>query len=124
MCVWCVPWTLYDRRHHGGKVQSAVGSESRPMRGFEIGETGHRAVELQFDRARWAVTLLADDHLGLAFHPFALGQPFREFLAIGFDGFTHLMIVLLTEYEEYDVGILFNRSGFAQIRQLRALVFA
>jgi hypothetical protein len=34
-------WTLYDRRHHGGKVQSAGGLEVRPVRGIEIGEARH-----------------------------------------------------------------------------------
>ena len=93
------------------------------MRGIQIGETRHRRVELQFDGPRRAVALLADDHLGLAVYALALREPFGEFLAIGLGRFAHLMIVFFTEDEDHHVGVLFDRSRFTQIRQLRALVF-
>jgi hypothetical protein len=49
--------------------------KTRAMRGVEIGETGYRGVELQFDGAGRTVALFADDHLGLAIDAFTFGQP-------------------------------------------------
>src|SRR5450759_45179 len=68
------------------------------------------AFELQFDRAGRAVALLADDDLGPAVHLFALRQPFREFLAVGLQRLAHLVIVLVAEYEQHHVGVLFDRA--------------
>ena len=48
------------------------------MGAVEIGEAGDRGVELQFEGAGWAVTLLTDDHFRLAFNAVAFSQPFVE----------------------------------------------
>ena len=106
------------------KRRPCGGLEIAPVSGIEIGKAGHRAVELQFDRSCGAVTLLADNHLGLAVHAFAFGEPFREFLTVGLGGLAHLMIVFFAEYEEHDVGVLLDQSQLSQIRQLRPLVLA
>jgi len=86
------------------------GLEVAPVRGIEIGEAGHRSVELQFDRPCGTMTLLTNNNLGLAIHALAFGQPFREFLAVCLGRLAYLMIVFLPEYKEDDVRILFNRS--------------
>src|SRR6516162_4990219 len=89
----------------------------------EIIEARDRRLELQADGAGGAVALLADDDLGFAKDLVHLAAPFFVFgrswprLFIG-------QVVFLAEYKQDDVGILFDRSRFTQIRELRALVFS
>ena len=40
-----MPWTLYDRRHPGGKAQTLRGLEIVPVGGIEIGKAGHRFIK-------------------------------------------------------------------------------
>src|SRR5438067_12312269 len=86
------------------------GLEVAPVRAIEIGEAGHRGVELQFDRPCGTMTLLTNNNFSLAIYALAFRQPFRKFLAVSLGRFAHLMIVFLPEHKEDDVSILFNRS--------------
>src|SRR6266516_7065614 len=86
------------------------GLEVAPVCAIEIGEAGHRGVELQFDRPCGTMTLLTNNNFGLAIHALAFRQPFRKFLAVCLGWLAYLMVVFLPEYKEDDVGILFNRS--------------
>src|SRR3974377_127684 len=89
--------------------RAAGGSKSRPVHGIQIGETRHRPVELQFDRAGRPMALLADDHFGLTLDPISLGLPFLKLLTVRLEWLAHRMIIFLTEYEEHHVGVLFDR---------------
>src|ERR1700730_6715425 len=81
----------------------------------QIAKPRHGGVELQFDGTGRAVALLADDDLGLAVHqrhvelPFFVFRRARARLLI-------CQIIFLAEHEHHDVGILFDRTGFAQVR--------
>src|SRR5579872_3209926 len=87
----------------------------------EVAETGHARLELELDGAGRAVALLADYHLGLAVHERHVQLPFFVFgraragLLVG-------EIILLAKHEHHDVRVLLDRTGFAKIGQLRALV--
>ena len=70
------------------------------------------------------MTLLADDHFGATVQTLHLFLPDRHFIQLVIAGFFAFLIVLLAEHEHHDVGILFDRPGFTQVRQLRALIFA
>src|ERR1700761_4975624 len=84
--------------------------ERGTVRGVEIGKACHCGVELQFDRARWAVALLADDPFGFAFDAVAFGEPLVEFLAVRFHRLAHLVIIFFAEHEQHDVGVLLDRA--------------
>ncbi len=78
---------------------------------------------MQLDGADGAVALLADDDLGDVahmVHVFLPGQVFGRALARLGPAF-----VIALAIDEHDhVGVLFDRSGFAQVRQLGPLVLA
>ena len=69
------------------------------------------------------MALLADDHFGLAVHQRHIELPF---LVLGRADARLLVgeIIFLAIHEHHDVGVLFDRAGFAQVRQHRALVVA
>src|SRR6185295_1359612 len=90
----------------------------------ERGEACYRCVELQFDSTCRPMALLADDDFGFAMHFVGLRQPFREFFAIGFQRLAHLMVVLFTIDEQNHVGVLLDRAGFSQIRELGPFIVA
>src|SRR6267378_219158 len=69
-------------------------------------------LEVQLDRAGRAVALLADDHLGNAFD---------ALVGLGID---RPVVKLLPVDEAHDVGVLFDRTRFAEVRQLRPPVLA
>ena len=89
----------------------------------EVAEPGKLTLELQFDGAGGAVALLADDDFGLAMHQRHVELPLLVFrrtdarLLVG-------EVIFLAEHEHDHVGVLFNRTGFAQVGQLRTLVVA
>src|SRR5829696_10347686 len=89
----------------------------------EIAEAGELAFELDFRRPGRAVALLADDDFGLAVHQRHVELPFFVFgradtgLLVG-------EVILLAVHEDHHVGVLFDRTGFTQVGQLRPLVFA
>src|SRR6202790_539941 len=89
----------------------------------QIAEPGETGLELQLDRAGWAVALLADDHFGLAVHQRHVQLPFLIFRRAR-AGFLVRQIIFLAEHEHHHVGVLLDRAGFTQVGQLRALVFA
>src|ERR1700738_2070016 len=89
----------------------------------QIAEPRHAGLELQLDSAGRAVALLADDDFGLAVHqrhvelPFFVFRRARAGLLVG-------EIIFLAEHEHHHVGVLLDRAGLTQVRQLRALVVA
>src|SRR5262245_52276122 len=72
---------------------------------LRIHEGGELADEMEIDGAGRTVALLADDELGL---PLEVGIV--------------LLVDLLAEEEEDDVGILLDRAGLPKVRKLRPLV--
>src|SRR5882724_1837035 len=89
----------------------------------EVAEARELALEMDFHRAGGAVALLADDDFGLAFGTFHFGLPCRMFGRIRARLFVG-EVIFLTIHEDDDVGVLFDRAGFTQVSQLRALVLA
>src|ERR1700676_5333561 len=89
----------------------------------QIAEPGETGLELQLDRAGGAVALLANDHFGLAVHQRHVKLPFLIFRRAR-AGFLVRQIIFLAEHEHHHVGVLLDRAGFTQVRQLRALVVA
>ena len=89
----------------------------------EIAEARDRGVELELDRSGRAVALLADDELGLAVDRGHLGLPFEMLFAAG-PRLLVAQIIFLAEHEQHHVGVLLDRAGFTQVRELRALVVA
>src|SRR5438876_11482124 len=89
----------------------------------EIAEARELALELHFHGAGRAVALLADDDFGLAVHQRHIELPFLVFRRAR-TRFLIGQIVFLAEHEHHNVGVLLDRAGFTQIRQLRALVVA
>src|SRR5665213_3784851 len=89
----------------------------------QIAEAGELAFETQFDHAGRAVALFADDDFGLAVHQRHVELPLFVFrradprLLVG-------EVIFLAVHEHHDVGVLFDRTGFTQVGQLRALVVA
>src|SRR5258708_5439377 len=69
-------------------------------------------LEVQLHRAGRAVALLADDHLGNAF---------EALVGLGID---RPVVKLLPVDEAHDVGVLFDRPRFAEVRQLGPPVLA
>src|SRR6185312_16218513 len=59
----------------------------------ERGEARHRAIELQFNSAGGAVTLLADDYFRLAVIFLAVRHPLRELVAVGLRWLAHLVVI-------------------------------
>src|SRR5205809_3921501 len=87
----------------------------------EIAEARELAFELYFHGAGGAVALLADDDFGLAVHQRHVELPFFVFGRAD----TRLLIgevIFLAIHEEHDVSVLLDRTGFAQVGQLRPLV--
>src|SRR5262245_41070278 len=74
----------------------------------ERGEAGYGGIKLQFDGPGRPMALLADDNFGFAMHFVGLRQPFREFFAIGFQRFAHLVVVLFAINEQNHVGVLLD----------------
>ena len=70
------------------------------------------------------MSLLAQDHLGLAVAGFHDLLPGGHLVQLVVGGLFAFLVVFLAEHEHHDVGVLFDRAGFAQVRQLRALVLA
>src|SRR5260370_32337094 len=81
-------------------------------------ESRKLAFKLQFDRAGRAVALLADDDLGLAVHKRHVELPFFVFRRTD-ARFLVGEVIFLAEHDYHDVGVLFDRPGFTQVRQLR-----
>jgi len=69
------------------------------------------------------VALLADDHFGNTIHPVHLFLPVEVLLSVG-AGLLAGKIIFLAIDEQNDVGVLFDRSRFTQVGELRALVVA
>ena len=90
----------------------------------EIGEARHLGLEGEFDGAGRAVALLADDDFGLAVRPLHAPPAISTNSSVPSRGCLLLQIIFLAEDEHHDVGVLLDRAGFAQVRQLRALVVA
>src|ERR1700730_1753288 len=95
---------------------SAAASRPRRLRVLErlivarqIVEAGDRGIELQVDVAGGAMTLLADDDLGLAVGRIHLGLPLdvvvgaRPWLLVA-------EVILLAEHEQHHVGVLLDRA--------------
>src|SRR6202790_104939 len=110
-----------------GVVQPCRGASIAALRQVavmrEVAEPRQAGFELQFHGAGRAMPLLADDDFGLAVHQRHVELPFLVFRRAG----PRLLvgqIIFLAEHEHHDVGVLFDRSGFTQVRQLRTLVVA
>src|SRR5215831_9498491 len=84
----------------------------------EIVEARDGRLELQVDGARGAMALLADDHLGLAMGGFHLALPLDVLVGAG-PRLLVAQVIFLSIDEEHDVGVLLDRSGFAQVGELR-----
>ena len=69
------------------------------------------------------MALLADDRFGLVEDALRLFHPFGEG-GVVLRRFDPLVIIFFAEDEHDDVGVLLDRTGFAQVGQLRALVVA
>src|SRR5471032_2598026 len=69
-------------------------------------EFGDGPVEGQFDRAGRAVTLLADDDLGLAAVFFGVRHPGAELLAVALQRLSHHVVIFFAIDEQHDVGVL------------------
>src|SRR5262249_11176133 len=87
----------------------------------EIGEACHAGLELQLNGSGRSGALLADDDLGLAVYRVHFGLPLEVLFRAG-ARLLVLEIIFLAEQEQHDVGVLLDRAGFAQVRELRALV--
>ena len=89
----------------------------------EVGELGQVLFELQDDFADRPVALFADDYFGQAMHFFAGSGPFcvviRAFARLG-----AFEVIVFAEDEQNLVCVLLDGARFAQVRELRALVFA
>src|SRR3984893_16600346 len=111
-------------RRRGSTVQAASVGLRRQMAVLrQIAEPRELAFELQFAGAGGAMALLADDDFGLAVHQRHFELPF--FIFGGADA--RLLVgevIFLAKHEHHDVGVLLDRAGFTQVRQLRALVVA
>src|ERR1041385_5183038 len=111
----------------GGVKPPSAALVANPLRhmvvGAEIAESRHRRLELQLHRAGRAVALLADDDLGLAVHQRPLGLPLQVLFAAG-PRLLVAQVIFFAEHEQHHVGVLFDRAGFTQVRELRALVVA
>src|ERR1700747_292553 len=113
-------WRFYAGQAFGS-TSPKVGKVSlvRPIRQMavlgEIAEPGDRRIEVQFDGTGRTVTLLADDDFGLAVHqghvelPLLIFRRARAWLLVA-------EIILLAIHEDDEVGVLFDRAGFTQIR--------
>ncbi len=69
------------------------------------------------------MTLLADDHLGLAVHALHVLLPLQVVFGAGL-GLAVVEVVFLAIDEHHHVRVLLDRPGFTQVRELRALVVA
>src|SRR3981189_1930450 len=89
----------------------------------EVAEPRELALELQFNRSRRSMALLGDNDFSLAKSEIHFHPPFFM-LRRAHLGFFVLQIIFLAVDEQHDVGVLLDRTGFAQVRQLRMLVVA
>src|SRR3954451_23396532 len=80
----------------------------------EIGEAGEFAVEGERDRASRPMALLGHDHLGLAAHLVHVVFPLDVFLGAELR-LAVLEVIFLAIDEHDDVGVLLDRTGFAQV---------
>src|SRR6202041_1636785 len=88
---------------------------------YEVAEAGELPFELQFDGARRSMALLCDDDFGFPEGQLHFELPFFMFGGARL-GLLVLQVIFLAVDEQNDVGVLFDRTGFAQVRQLRVLV--
>src|SRR5262249_60383897 len=88
-----------------------------------ISKARYVGLELELNRSRGTVTLLANDYFGQPMSCIGFSLPFRK-LTAAFRRFLVLKVVLLAEHEQHHVGVLFDRARFTQIGELRALVVA
>src|SRR5690625_3054281 len=84
---------------------------------YRIRELGEAVLEMEIDRADRSMALLADDDLGAAVEFLGAGLPFGEALIL-LGRFGPVMIIALAVHEHDDIGVLFDRAGFAEIRKL------
>src|SRR6266567_4607437 len=89
----------------------------------EVAEPRKLALELHIHGACGTVALLADNDFGLAVRTIHVRLPVRVFRRAG-AWLLVLQVVFLAVHEDHDVGILFDRAGFAKVGQLRTLVVA
>ena len=74
----------------------------------KVSKTGELRLERQFDSADGAVTLLADDDLGLAMQALHVLDPFFHGRQIFFTRLFTLFLVFAAIDEHHHVGVLFN----------------
>ncbi len=89
----------------------------------QVAEAGGVGIERQLDDADGAVTLLADDHLGLVLQAVHVFLPLQVF----FGALARLgaaQVVAFAVHEHDAVGVLLDRARFPQVGQLRPLVLA
>jgi len=97
----------------------------------QVAEVREALLEMNIDGTDGAVTLLGDNDLGLV-----LGglQPRHESVVLGVELFLGLagvalrirlvQVILLAIDEQHNIGVLLDRPGLTQVRQVRALVLA
>jgi hypothetical protein len=89
----------------------------------EVGEPRDGVFELEAHCSGGAMALLADDDLGNAVDLLHLLPPRLELDRPGF-WFLVLQVIFFAEHEEHHVRVLLDRSRFAEVGELRALVVA
>src|SRR5690242_9253075 len=105
-----------------GRRAPSIGSRQTAFVG-KIREARHVVLELQRHRAGRSMALLADDDFGLAVRDFHFRLPLEMLFRPG-PRFAVLEIILLAINEHHHVGVLLDRAGFTQVRELGALVIA
>ncbi len=91
----------------------------------EIGKACEFRLEGELHRAGRSMALLGDDDVGRAASPYRTGLPTRRISGrCRIARLLVLDVVFLAEDEQHHVGVLLDRTGFAQVRKLRALVVA
>ena len=78
-------------------------------------------LEGKLDGAGRSVALFADDNFSAVLGGLHVRLPFEPFLR-AFTRLFILQVILLAEHEQHHVGVLLDRTGFAEIGELRALV--
>lgn len=86
-----------------------------PVRVDKIGKARELALKRQIHGAGRAMSLLADDDFGLAPRCRKLNFPFHVSIGAG-RRLSILQIIFFAIDKEYDVGVLFNRPGLAEVR--------
>src|SRR6185312_5924393 len=115
--------SLCGARRSFNRANPSIGPIRYLTVGREVAEPRHRRLEMQLDRTGRAVALLADDDFRLAMGEAHVDLPLLVFRRAR----TRLLVgevIFLAEHEQHDVGVLLDRAGFTQVRQLRALVVA